>query len=263
MYHNGRPAVRVTIQNTNQEDLFFVARAVKDYIEKFNSRNQDVQAYVIRDGAEIIRERINILSRNGILGLVLVLLFLSLSLNMRMSFWVALAIPISFAGMCMVAPFSNLTINVMSLLGMILVLGIVQAAKRFGVEGKASEVLALTLGAFFVALAAAITAGMVPEVWVPYIEIVVMGLGGALGTTAVLIKQELLLIVAGGLFVIEALSVILQVGSFKLRGQRIFRMSPLHHHFELSGWSETKVVIRFWIIALIFALLALATLKLR
>jgi phospho-N-acetylmuramoyl-pentapeptide-transferase len=90
-----------------------------------------------------------------------------------------------------------------------------------------------------------------------------MGLGGALGTTAVLIKQELLLIVAGGLFVIEALSVILQVGSFKLRGRRIFRMSPLHHHFELSGWSETKVVIRFWIIALIFALLALATLKLR
>jgi phospho-N-acetylmuramoyl-pentapeptide-transferase len=90
-----------------------------------------------------------------------------------------------------------------------------------------------------------------------------MGLGGALGTTAVLIKQELLLIVAGGLFVVEALSVILQVGSFKLRGRRIFRMSPLHHHFELSGWSETKVVIRFWIIALIFALMALATLKLR
>jgi phospho-N-acetylmuramoyl-pentapeptide-transferase len=90
-----------------------------------------------------------------------------------------------------------------------------------------------------------------------------MGLGGALGTTAVLIKQELLLIVAGGLFVLEALSVILQVGSFKMRGQRIFRMAPLHHHFELGGWSETKVVIRFWIIALIFALLALATLKLR
>jgi phospho-N-acetylmuramoyl-pentapeptide-transferase len=90
-----------------------------------------------------------------------------------------------------------------------------------------------------------------------------MGLGGALGTTAVLIKQELLLIVAGGLFVVEALSVILQVGSFKLRGRRIFRMAPLHHHFELGGWSETKVVIRFWIIALIFALLSLATLKLR
>ena len=90
-----------------------------------------------------------------------------------------------------------------------------------------------------------------------------MGLGGALGTTAVLIKQELLLIVAGGLFVLEALSVILQVGSFKMRGRRIFRMAPLHHHFELGGWSETKVVIRFWIIALIFSLLALATLKLR
>ena len=90
-----------------------------------------------------------------------------------------------------------------------------------------------------------------------------MGLGGALGTVAVLIKQELLLIIAGGLFVVEAMSVILQVGSFKLRGRRIFRMSPLHHHFELGGWSETKVVIRFWIIAIIFALLALATLKLR
>jgi phospho-N-acetylmuramoyl-pentapeptide-transferase len=90
-----------------------------------------------------------------------------------------------------------------------------------------------------------------------------MGLGGALGATAVLIKQELLLVVAGGLFVIEAGSVILQVASFKLRGRRIFRMSPLHHHFELAGWSETKVVIRFWIVALIFALMALATLKLR
>jgi len=90
-----------------------------------------------------------------------------------------------------------------------------------------------------------------------------MALGGALGTMAVLIKQELLLLLAGGLFVIEALSVIVQVGSFKLRGKRVFRMSPLHHHFELSGWSETKVVVRFWIMAIIFALLALATLKLR
>jgi phospho-N-acetylmuramoyl-pentapeptide-transferase len=84
-----------------------------------------------------------------------------------------------------------------------------------------------------------------------------------LGTTGVLIKQELVLLLAGGLFVLEAASVVLQVGSFKLRGQRIFRMSPLHHHFELSGWSETKVVIRFWIMALIFGLMALATLKLR
>jgi len=90
-----------------------------------------------------------------------------------------------------------------------------------------------------------------------------MAMGGALGTVALLIKQEVLLVLVGGLFVVEAASVILQVGSFKLRGKRIFRMSPLHHHFELSGWSETKVVIRFWILAILFSLLALATLKLR
>jgi phospho-N-acetylmuramoyl-pentapeptide-transferase len=90
-----------------------------------------------------------------------------------------------------------------------------------------------------------------------------MALGGGLGTVAVLIKQELLLVLVGGLFVIEAASVILQVASFKTRGVRIFRMSPIHHHFELSGWHESKIVIRFWILALIFALLSLATLKLR
>jgi phospho-N-acetylmuramoyl-pentapeptide-transferase len=90
-----------------------------------------------------------------------------------------------------------------------------------------------------------------------------MALGSALGTLAVLSKQEMLLVLVGGLFVLEALSVILQVGSFKLRGVRIFRMAPLHHHFELSGWNETKVVIRFWIVALIFSMLSLATLKLR
>jgi phospho-N-acetylmuramoyl-pentapeptide-transferase len=90
-----------------------------------------------------------------------------------------------------------------------------------------------------------------------------MAMGGALGTTAILIKQEILLILVGGLFVLEAISVILQVGSFKLRGKRIFKMSPIHHHFELAGWDETKVVIRFWIIALISSLMALATLKLR
>ncbi len=90
-----------------------------------------------------------------------------------------------------------------------------------------------------------------------------MAMGGALGTVAILVKQELLLFLVGGLFVLEALSVILQVGSFKLRGRRIFRMAPLHHHFELGGWSESKIVIRFWIMAIIFALLALATLKLR
>ena len=90
-----------------------------------------------------------------------------------------------------------------------------------------------------------------------------LALGGAIGTLAVMIKQEILLIFVGGLFVIEALSVILQVFSFKMTGRRIFKMSPIHHHFELSGWRETKVVVRFWIIAIIFALLSLATLKLR
>jgi len=90
-----------------------------------------------------------------------------------------------------------------------------------------------------------------------------LALGGAIGIVAVLAKHELVLALVGGLFVIEALSVILQVGSFKLRGKRVFRMAPLHHHFELIGWSETKVIVRFWIVALVFALLSLATLKLR
>jgi phospho-N-acetylmuramoyl-pentapeptide-transferase len=90
-----------------------------------------------------------------------------------------------------------------------------------------------------------------------------LALGGAIGTVAVVIKQELLLPFVGGVFVIEALSVMLQVASFKLRGKRIFRMAPIHHHFELMGWMESKVIIRFWIAALIFALLSLSTLKLR
>ncbi|HLW57919.1 MAG TPA: phospho-N-acetylmuramoyl-pentapeptide-transferase [Bacteriovoracaceae bacterium] len=91
-----------------------------------------------------------------------------------------------------------------------------------------------------------------------------LSLGGSLGTIAVLTKNEFLFVLIGGVFVIEALSVILQVGSFKLRGgKRIFKMAPLHHHFELSGWAETKVIVRFWIISLLFAILALATLKLR
>jgi phospho-N-acetylmuramoyl-pentapeptide-transferase len=90
-----------------------------------------------------------------------------------------------------------------------------------------------------------------------------LSLGGTLGTVAVIIKQEILLFFVGGVFVIEALSVILQVGSFKLRGKRIFRMAPIHHHFELLGWSESKVIVRFWIAALVFALFALTTLKLR
>jgi phospho-N-acetylmuramoyl-pentapeptide-transferase len=90
-----------------------------------------------------------------------------------------------------------------------------------------------------------------------------LALGGAIGTVAVLIKQELLLPFIGGIFILEAVSVILQVGSYKLRGKRIFKMAPLHHHFEILGWSESKVIVRFWIAALVFALFALTTLKLR
>jgi phospho-N-acetylmuramoyl-pentapeptide-transferase len=90
-----------------------------------------------------------------------------------------------------------------------------------------------------------------------------LALGGAIGTVAVIIKQELLLPFIGGVFVLEAISVILQVGSYKLRKKRIFKMAPLHHHFELLGWSESKVITRFWIAALVFALFALTTLKLR
>ncbi len=90
-----------------------------------------------------------------------------------------------------------------------------------------------------------------------------LALGGAIGIVAVLCKQELLLILVGGLFVIEAGSVIIQVASFKLLGKRVFRMAPLHHHFELRGWSEPKIIVRFWIIAVLFALVSLSTLKLR
>ncbi len=90
-----------------------------------------------------------------------------------------------------------------------------------------------------------------------------LSLGGCLGTIAVLTKNEFLFVLIGGIFVIEAVSVILQVASFKTRGKRIFKMAPIHHHFELLGWPETKVIVRFWIVSLIFAILALATLKLR
>jgi phospho-N-acetylmuramoyl-pentapeptide-transferase len=90
-----------------------------------------------------------------------------------------------------------------------------------------------------------------------------LALGGAIGTVAILIKQELLLPIVGGVWVLEALSVIIQVTSFKLTGKRVFKMSPLHHHFELIGWSEPKVITRFLIVAVIFALFSLTTLKLR
>lgn len=90
-----------------------------------------------------------------------------------------------------------------------------------------------------------------------------LALGGTLGVMAVLVRQEIVLIIMGGVFVIETLSVILQVGSYKLRGKRIFRMAPIHHHYELKGWPEPRVIVRFWIISLILVLIGLATLKLR
>jgi phospho-N-acetylmuramoyl-pentapeptide-transferase len=90
-----------------------------------------------------------------------------------------------------------------------------------------------------------------------------LALGGAIGTIAVILKQEILMLSIGGVFILELLSVIIQVGSFKLSGKRVFKMAPLHHHFELSGWSESKTIVRFWILALVFALFSLTTLKLR
>lgn len=90
-----------------------------------------------------------------------------------------------------------------------------------------------------------------------------LSLGGAIGAMALMTKQELLLPVVAGMFVLEAASVVVQVASFKLTGRRVFRMAPLHHHFELLGWVETKVTMRFWIVALLFAMMSLATLKLR
>jgi len=90
-----------------------------------------------------------------------------------------------------------------------------------------------------------------------------LALGGSLGMIAVLIKKELLLVVLGGVFVIEAGSVILQVFSFKLTGKRIFKMSPFHHHLQLSGWNENKIIVRFWILAIILAMLTITTLKIR
>jgi phospho-N-acetylmuramoyl-pentapeptide-transferase len=94
-------------------------------------------------------------------------------------------------------------------------------------------------------------------------DIGALALGAALGVIAVIVRQELVLVIMGGVFVMETVSVILQVGSFKLRGKRIFRMAPIHHHFELKGWAEPKVIVRFWIITVILVLIGLSTLKLR
>ena len=90
-----------------------------------------------------------------------------------------------------------------------------------------------------------------------------LSMGGAMGVVAILIKQELLLLFIAGIFVIELVSVILQVGSYKLRKKRIFKMAPIHHHFEALGWPESKIIARFWIAGLVLALFALTTLKLR
>jgi len=94
-------------------------------------------------------------------------------------------------------------------------------------------------------------------------DIGALALGAALGVIAVIVRQEIVLFIMGGVFVMETVSVILQVGSFKLRGKRIFRMAPIHHHFELKGWAEPKVIVRFWIITVVLVLIGLATLKLR
>ncbi len=94
-------------------------------------------------------------------------------------------------------------------------------------------------------------------------DIGALALGGALGVVALMVRQELVLVVMGGVFVAETVSVILQVASFKLTGRRIFRMAPLHHHFELKGWAEPKIIVRFWIITLVLVLIGLSTLKIR
>jgi phospho-N-acetylmuramoyl-pentapeptide-transferase len=90
-----------------------------------------------------------------------------------------------------------------------------------------------------------------------------LSLGGALGTLAVVTKHELILVIVGGIFVVEAVSVMLQVASFKLTGKRVFKMAPIHHHFEQLGWPESKVIVRFWIIGIILALISISSLKLR
>ena len=90
-----------------------------------------------------------------------------------------------------------------------------------------------------------------------------LALGAVLGVMAVIVRQEIVLFIMGGVFVMETISVMLQVGSFKLTGRRIFRMAPIHHHFELKGWPEPKIIVRFWIITVILVLVGLATLKIR
>jgi multidrug efflux pump subunit AcrB len=123
-YINGKPAIRISVNNTIDESLLFIADHVREYLEEFNRTHSDVQANILNDGSVLLRQRIALLSNNGAIGFCLVLLFLALFLQLRLAFWVALAIPISFAGMFMVGAMVGLQINVISLFGMIIVIGI-------------------------------------------------------------------------------------------------------------------------------------------
>ncbi|MCG8343586.1 MAG: efflux RND transporter permease subunit [Chlorobiales bacterium] len=123
-YYDGKPSVTIDIEKTSDEDMFTIARKVAAFMEEFDRRHDDVSISLLRDGSGIVQERANILATNGLIGSILVVLFLSFSLNPRMAFWVALSIPLSFAGMFMLGTFYGLTINVVSLLAMILVVGI-------------------------------------------------------------------------------------------------------------------------------------------
>ena len=123
-YFNDQRAVVIVVNTTNEEDILEAATSIREYLQDFNSRNQAIQATMIEDGTENLRERIDLLTRNGIVGFALVLVVLGLFLNLRVAFWVALGIPVSFLGMFVLASFYGLTINVLSLFGMILVLGI-------------------------------------------------------------------------------------------------------------------------------------------
>ena len=138
-----------------------------------------------------------------------------------------------------------------------------------GLDGLAimpTVLVACALGVFAYASGNAVFSNYLPS---PAPAMVFMGdigalaLGAVLGTVAVIVRQELVLVIMGGVFVIETLSVIIQVASFKLTGKRVFRMAPIHHHFELKGWPEPRVIVRFWIISVILVLVGLATLKVR
>lgn len=123
-YVNGHPAVTVSLKNTNDEDIIFIADKAREYVADFNESNTAIKATIISDGSTTIRQRIDLLTNNGVVGFLLVLMFLTLFLNYRLAFWVAASIPVAFAGMFILASFFGLTINVMSLFGMILVIGI-------------------------------------------------------------------------------------------------------------------------------------------